>query len=94
MKSKNTKQRISHYAKQKAVLRKKFDFSPCSTIVKSSAFLKIDSYKTDVIKSAAVEKGKLIGLTNSEKNAYQSLKKYGIAFVEDAMEVVLLDYMG
>ena len=49
--------------------------------------MKQDSYKTDVIKSAAIEKGKLIGLSMSERNPYLSLKKYGMAFIEDAIDV-------
>ena len=49
--------------------------------------MKHDSYKTDVIKSAAIAKGKLIGLTISERNPHLSLKKYGMDFVEDAINI-------
>ena len=68
------KQRVANYAKHKAILRKQFDFSSCSTFIKNAAFLKHDSYKTDVIKSAAIEKGNLVGLTMSERNPYLSSK--------------------
>ena len=87
MKEKNTKQRIANYAKKKAILRKQFDFTSCSKLVNNYDFMKYDSYKTDVIKVAAVNKGKLIALTTGEKTPYMSLKKHGVAFVDDGIQI-------
>ena len=87
MKERNTKLRIANFAKQKAILRKQFDFVSCSFLAKNAGFVKHDSYRTDVIKKAAIEKGKLIGITMAEKSPYLSLKKHGVAFLEDAIEI-------
>ena len=87
MKQKNTKQRIANYAKKKAILRKQFDFTSCSKLVNNADFMKYDSYKTDVIKAAAINKGKLLVLTGLEKTPYLSLKKNGVALIEDAIEI-------
>ena len=70
MKDKNTKQGKAYYAKKKATLHKQFDFSLCSTLVNNAAFWKYDSHKTDVIKYAAINKGKLPGLTMGERTPY------------------------
>ena len=87
MKERHTKQRINNFAKHKALLQNKFDFVSCCSLAKNADFVKYDSYTKDVLMKAAIEKGKLVGLTSAEKSPYLSLKKHGMAYIENGIEI-------
>ena len=72
MKERNIKQRVDNFAKHKALLQKKFDFVSCCSLAKNADFVKYDSYTKDVLMKAAIEKGKLVGLTSAERTPYFS----------------------
>ena len=87
MKERHTKQRVNNFAKHKALLQKKFDFVSCCSLAKNADFVKYDSYTKDVIMKAAIKKGKLVGLTSAERTPYVSLKKHGMAYIENGIEI-------
>ena len=64
----------------------KYDFNLKSP-AKISEFVKYDSVNNDVIKKAAIGKGKLLCMTEMSNSAYDSLKKYGVAFMKDAIDI-------
>ena len=66
--------------KNKALKRAKYSFD-VDNMKKTPNFLKMFSFYNDVIKSAAIEKGKLIRITEFHKLPYHSLMKKGITFI-------------
>ena len=61
------------FMKTNAVKRKHFDFN-VSDFMKSSDFLSYYSFLNDVIKTAAVGKGKILALNDVSGSPYQALK--------------------
>ena len=86
MKKRGNDNRRALNAKHRALKRKVFDFN-VSSLSKSTTFMRYDSFHNNVVKTAAIGKGKLIGITELSTSPYQALKKHGVAFISDVVSI-------
>ena len=86
MKMRGNANRKSSHKKVKAQKRKFIDFKLTNT-AKSREFFRNHSFQNDVLKTGAVGKGKLLGLTACAGSPYLALKKYGAAFIEKGIRI-------
>ena len=77
---------MENYNKMKAIKRKIFHFDVTS-IQRKPNLLKFLSFRKDVAKPAAVQKDKVISLTNFHHSSYESLVKKGVAFIPNCIDI-------
>ena len=86
MKARSREKRKANYQQHVAFKRKDFNYA-LPKDVRIGNFMKELSWERDVIKVAAIGKGEMIGLSQSTNSFYDSLKKYGMAFLPEAVVI-------
>ena len=82
----NNTLRRNNFAKHKALKNANQDFAT-DNYLKNVNYMKTVSFLDDYVTPAAVEKGKLIGLTSTMTLPYMCFKKFGVAFLPNCVDI-------
>ena len=86
MRKRNSKRSLLNYHKHKGAANAEFDFDSRKYATDVN-FLKTLSFSRDYVIPAAVKKGELISLTESFRTPYDALRKTGVAFMANSLNM-------